>query len=77
MALVFAGSRRTVVVLAFCECVATSRHAPASLDMPGLDLSRAADTPAITRVRRVHWLVAGWLIGVTVLVIARATPGAR
>jgi hypothetical protein len=78
MSLVLAGSRRIVVVLAFCECVAPTRHGPARRGQPVLDRWRvpAASPPdgAIARVRRLHWLVAGWLIGLTVLVIERGAP---
>lgn len=84
MSLVLAGSRRIFVLLAFCECVGPDRRVtPArSIDRRAHELPGVASSPTrdgtVARVRRLHWIVAGWLVGVTLLVIERVTPsGAR
>ncbi len=84
MSLVLAGPRRIFVLLAFCECLGRERRIASSplLELAACDVLDAAGSPArsesIARIRRLHWVVAGWLVGLTWLVIERGTPaGAR
>ncbi|MGH2669571.1 MAG: hypothetical protein ACRDH5_10760 [bacterium] len=80
MSLVLAGPRRIFVLLAFCECVGPARRVTPALplDLPAHELlgvaSSATRVGTIARVRRLHWIVAGWLVGVTLLVIERVSP---
>ena len=78
MSLVLAGSRRIFVCLAFCEDLRPRRPRP---PMPMLGrVSRrdrdAARPPApgesVVLARRLHWVVAGRLVGLTLFAIERA-----
>jgi hypothetical protein len=73
MSVVLTGSRRTYALLLFCQRVPAGAtralRAPALPAVPAVAAVAGAAPPRPVTVRRLHHVIARWLVGFTLLII--------